>query len=255
VNGDVRRRGGVGAARVHGVWLFAVTYLVHLLEEYAAGEGFVAWADRTLGVSMSLGAFVGWNAFAFGLLCVGARLVSRDPRLRWIEIAMAIAMLGNTAVHATASVLTWTYSPGLASAVLLWGPLGVIRGPAAWRASSRRGRRAGVLIGAAAVLITLVVMLSSVARACTAQHEHGAHQELRSRVGSTEPRRWRSPGGAAALTCLLCPRSAPFDPAQGSPERRRGARAGRLFTRRSPALVSGTMPFQPGWRNWQTHGT
>ena len=36
-------------------------------------------------------------------------------------LAMAVAMLGNTAAHVVASAVTRTYSPGIASAVLLMG--------------------------------------------------------------------------------------------------------------------------------------
>ena len=143
-----------------GAWLFPAIYAVHILEELFAVGGFVAWADRALGIPMSMGEFVGWNALALALLCIGAVLVVRDARLRWIEIAVAVAVTGNAAAHLIASVATWSWSPGLVSGALLWGPLGIIRGTAAWRVSSRRGRLAGVLIGSAAVLVTMGVLLS-----------------------------------------------------------------------------------------------
>jgi hypothetical protein len=79
-------------------------------------------------------------------MCLGGWLVSRDPKFRFIEIALAVAVLGNVAVHVFASILTWTYSPGLVSGVLIWIPLGALRLQRARRALTRRGYIAGVYL-------------------------------------------------------------------------------------------------------------
>ena len=144
-----------------GVWLFPATYPVHLLEELVVNDGFVRWASRVLGSSMTDREFVGWNIFAFALLCLGAFLVVRDSRLRWVELAIAIALAGNAAGHAVASVVTWTYSPGLVSGLLIWAPLGIVRGAAAFHACGSRGRRAGIAVGVGAFAITLAVLLTT----------------------------------------------------------------------------------------------
>jgi hypothetical protein len=144
--------------RVRAVWLFPATYVVHLVEEYVAGDGFCAWAERALGITISVREFLVWNAFALTLVCVGAVLVTAHPRFRWIEIALSIAILGNVAGHVIASVLTQTYSPGLISGVLIWVPVGIMRLSAAFPLSSSRGRTAGVGLGVAVVLGTLAVL-------------------------------------------------------------------------------------------------
>ena len=142
----------------NAVWLFPVTYAVHLLEEYFACGGFMVWAQRALGIQFSNGEFVAWNAFALALMCAGAQLVSRDPRLRFIEIALAIAVLGNAAAHVIGSLATWTYSPGLITGVLLWAPLGWVRFQTVSRASSRRARLGGTCLGVLATVATLTVL-------------------------------------------------------------------------------------------------
>jgi hypothetical protein len=147
-----------GVRRFDAVWLFPPTYVIHLTEEYLAAGGFPLWAERTLAIRFSDAEFTAWSMLALGLTCLGAWLVSCDTKFRFIEIALAIAVLGNVATHVFTSLLTWTYSPGLVSGVLIWIPLGALRLRSAQRASTRRGYIAGVYLGLAVVLITMAVV-------------------------------------------------------------------------------------------------
>jgi hypothetical protein len=145
------------------VWLFPVTYIVHLLEEYFIGGGFPVWAQRALGIQLSNREFVAWNAFALAIMCAGALLVSRHPRFQFIEIALAIAVLGNVAAHVFGSLATWTYSPGLITSVLVWIPLGWFRLRTVFRDSSRRARVAGTCLGVFVTIVILTVLMSGLA--------------------------------------------------------------------------------------------
>ena len=153
-----------GATEAHSsrqldpVWMFPPTYALHLAEEYFAAGGFPLWVERTLGMAFTTAEFAAWNAFALIVMCVAAWLVSREAKFRFVEIALAVAVLGNVAAHVLGSVVTWTYSPGLITGVIVWSPLGWKRLRSAWRASTPRARRAGTYIGLAAVLITFVVV-------------------------------------------------------------------------------------------------
>jgi len=140
------------------VWLFPITYAVHLAEEHHGGQGFSAWAERELGTILTVREFVVWNAFGLMLVCVGAALVTHHARFRWVEIALSIGILGNVAAHIAATLLTQTYSPGLISGLVIWLPLGAVRLAAAYRFCSGRGRTAGVALGLSAVVITLAVL-------------------------------------------------------------------------------------------------
>jgi Protein of unknown function with HXXEE motif len=137
------------------VWLFPATYAVHLVEEYFVRGGFPVWAEHALGIQVSNREFVAWNTFAFVLICLGALLASRYPRLRLIEMGIAIAVLGNAASHIVASLATWTYSPGLLTSVFVWIPLGWLRLQTVSRESSRRARLAGTWVG---VLVTIAIL-------------------------------------------------------------------------------------------------
>jgi hypothetical protein len=164
------------------VWLFPATYGVHLLEEYFVRGGFPVWAQRALGIQLSNREFVAWNAFAFALICLGALLVSRHARFRFIEIAMAIAVLGNVAAHVIGSLATWTYSPGLITAVFAWIPLASVRLQTACRASSRRGRFAGTCVG---VFVTVVVLAVLASELWNRADEHLRDQRRDPGVGQT----------------------------------------------------------------------
>ena len=142
----------------HGVWLFPATYVVHLIEEYYAAEGFPVWAGQALGLTLSGRAFIAWNAVGLAFMCAGAALVARRATLRWIEIAMSLAVLTNVAGHVAASVLTESYSPGVITGVIAWAPLGMVRLPAAYRFASRQGRVIGLAVGLAVTLATLAVL-------------------------------------------------------------------------------------------------
>jgi hypothetical protein len=146
------------SVRQNGVWLFPLTYGIHLLEEYWVGEGFPAWAQRLWGTSLSTGEFLVWNLFGLTLMCVGALLVTRFTPLRWIEIALSVAVFGNAAGHVLASLMTVTYSPGVITGLLLWMPLVWVRLRDALTACSRTGRRAGILLGASVVLAQIAVL-------------------------------------------------------------------------------------------------
>ena len=150
--------GRAGPRRLDPVWLFPPTYVIHLTEEYLAAGGFPFWAERTLAIQFSNEAFTAWSTLALGLTCLGAWLVSRHSKFRFIEISLAIAVLGNVAMHVVASVLTWTYSPGLVSGVLIWVPLGTVRLRNARRTSTPRAYMAGVYLGLSVVLITMAVV-------------------------------------------------------------------------------------------------
>ena len=109
---------GLTQVRVNGPRLSSIRsrvccsdlYVIHLGEEWVAAGGFPLWAERTLAIRSSNAEFTVDNVGARKLCpCVGAWLVSRDPKFRFIEIALAVAVLGNVALHVFASLLTWMY--------------------------------------------------------------------------------------------------------------------------------------------------
>jgi hypothetical protein len=142
------------------VWLYPATYAIHILEELWGGRGFSAWLAGVAGVELAAEKFLVWNALALLLMGASVPFTLRFRHLRWLPLAYGVAFALNALSHVAASLYTVTYSPGLASGLLLWLPLG------AWTllylkpTLTRRGRRAGLAVGVslhcAVLLLTLM---------------------------------------------------------------------------------------------------
>jgi hypothetical protein len=126
-------------------WLFPISYLVHIAEEYWGG--FPAWIARFWGVESSLDNFLSWNGGALMMMAVGVALALKTKSYRWLLVGFATVVLINGLVHAGASIATSSYSPGLISGLLLFVPLGASTLLRARRQVNARTFRAGVIIG------------------------------------------------------------------------------------------------------------
>lgn len=137
-------------------WLFPVAYLIHIAEEYWGG--FPAWIARFWGVESSSSNFLSWNGGAWVMMTVGVGLVLKTKSYRWLLVSFGTVVLVNGLVHAIASVVTFSYSPGLVSGLLLFIPLGAITLRRARAQVNRRTFRAGVIVGL--VMHAVVVLLA-----------------------------------------------------------------------------------------------
>jgi len=140
-------------------WLFPASYAIHILEEWWGGEGFTAWLASVAGVELAARQFLYWNALALLLTAVGVALTLRFRNLRWLLLAYGVAFLLNALSHLAASLYTVTYSPGLFSGLLLWLPLGALALLRFRKTLSRRGRRAGLLVGLLMHAVVLALTL------------------------------------------------------------------------------------------------
>jgi hypothetical protein len=114
-----------------GAWtaLFPLTYCIHVAEEYWGGESFYGWVSRLWQIDFSREEFVALNAAAM-IVMISATLAANFTAARWPIAALGCITAFNGALHAVASIVTATYSPGVISGVLIWLPLG---GYALWR--------------------------------------------------------------------------------------------------------------------------
>jgi hypothetical protein len=141
------------------VWLYPATYAIHILEECWGGAGFTAWLANVASVELAAEKFLVWNALALLLMGASVPLTLRFRHLRWLPLAYGVAFALNALSHLAASLYTVSYSPGLASGLLLWLPLG------AWTllylkpTLTRRGRRAGLVVGVSIHCVVLLLTL------------------------------------------------------------------------------------------------
>ena len=142
------------------VWLFPVTYLIHIAEEFWVGDGFHVWVARFGGGGLEPETFVALNATALVVMTAGTALVRRYSVMNWLVVAFGTTLVLNGVTHLLASVYTVSYSPGLISGNLLWVPLGIFGLWQVRRWLSRQVFRlaifTGALIHAAVIVISLL---------------------------------------------------------------------------------------------------
>jgi hypothetical protein len=142
-------------------WLIVAGYAAHLAEEWIGG--LPEWLARFTGNPMPRGTFLWLNAVGLTAMTSGVLAATRWPSLRWLIVAVATAALVNGLAHAVASLITWTYSPGLVTGVLLWVPPGLWLLVVAWREWPRAWWWGGVLTGLVAhAVVTGSAALASI---------------------------------------------------------------------------------------------
>ena len=140
-------------------WLFPLTYLIHIAEEFYGGEGYPAYLKRLRGVNMSPTKFIVGQAIGLGLITIGILIARRLNFPRQLLIILGTVVLINGLSHLLTSSYYREYGPGLISGVLIWIPFGIatlIR----YKSSVKPGRYwlymgIGVAINAAIALLTL----------------------------------------------------------------------------------------------------
>ena len=126
-------------------WLFPLTYLVHIAEEYWGG--FPKWVARFWGVESSNENFLIWNGAAWLVMTSCVALVRMTKSYRWLIVSFGTVVLINGSAHTITSVVTRSYSPGLVSGLLIWVPLGTITLLRASKQVNRRTYVSGILVG------------------------------------------------------------------------------------------------------------
>lgn len=136
--------------------MFPLTYVAHIAEEYWVD--FAGWAQQILPLRMTGRELLGWNIAGLLLMTLGVVLARERRRWRWVMTTLAGIVLVNVFFHAALSVAVRSYSPGLATVLLLWLPLGFWTSVHEWRFAARttfwKGLL-GVLIFHAALILIL----------------------------------------------------------------------------------------------------
>jgi Protein of unknown function with HXXEE motif len=107
-------------------WLFPVTYLVHIAEEYWGGDGYSAHLANTRGVKLPPTNFLVLTGLGGVLMIVGIMLAAQFKFPQLLLVIFGALVLANGLSHTISGVSTAKYNPGLISGVLLWIPLGAI---------------------------------------------------------------------------------------------------------------------------------
>jgi hypothetical protein len=141
--------------------LFPATYALHIIEEYRAGEGFRRWIRRIARIVLSPAQFLSVNAALWVVMTFAVLSVHSLSADGWIVVALAVLVAVNALGHLMGTLVTRSYSPGLATGLGLWTPLGIytlIRTVPALPATQLWiGVAAGLVIQAMVSLIALIL--------------------------------------------------------------------------------------------------
>jgi hypothetical protein len=108
------------------MWLFPVTYLIHIAEEYWGGEGYSAYLFRLRGVHLSPTRFLVLQSFGV-VMIVAAVTLSQQLRFpRFMLGVLGALVLCNGITHTVTALSHGGYGPGLVSCILIWIPLGLV---------------------------------------------------------------------------------------------------------------------------------
>jgi hypothetical protein len=105
-------------------WLFPVTYLLHIAEEYFGG--FPARLLLTQNVSLSAERFLTLQSTGLVLMVVGILLAQQLRFPNQMFLLLATLVTSNTVVHTIRSIEFGGYDPGVLTGLFLWLPLGVV---------------------------------------------------------------------------------------------------------------------------------
>ena len=112
-------------ATIFWSWLFPLSYLIHIAEEYWGGEGYPAYILRLRGVHMSTARFLAAQSVGFIMVTIGVILARRLKFLPMMLVILGTVCAVNSLTHIVTALNTFTYGPGLVSSIFLWGPLGI----------------------------------------------------------------------------------------------------------------------------------
>ncbi len=86
-------------ATIFWSWLFPLSYLIHIAEEYWGGEGYPAYILRLRGVHMSTARFLAAQSAGFILVTIGVILARRLKFLPMMLVILGTVIAGNALTH------------------------------------------------------------------------------------------------------------------------------------------------------------
>ncbi|HEY2971327.1 MAG TPA: HXXEE domain-containing protein [Pyrinomonadaceae bacterium] len=107
------------------LWVFPITYLIHIAEEYWGGEGYPAYILRLRGVHMSTTRFLVAQSLGVVLVTIGVILARRFNFPQMMLIILGAIVLVNGITHSVTALSILRYGPGLWSSIFIWIPLGI----------------------------------------------------------------------------------------------------------------------------------
>jgi hypothetical protein len=141
-------------------WLFPLTYLIHIAEEYWGGEGYPAYILRVRGVHLSTTRFLVAQTLGIVLMAAAVMLARRFNFPHMMVIIMASIVLVNGLTHTVTSLSNGGYDPGVLSSVVIWIPLAIFSLIRFKQDVSRKRYFIGIAIGLGVNVLVFVITMS-----------------------------------------------------------------------------------------------
>ena len=106
-------------------WLFPLSYLIHIAEEFWGGEGYPAYILRLRGVHMTTTRFLFAQGLGVVLVTIGIVAARKFKFLPMMLVILGTMVAVNCLTHLGTALSIMEYGPGLISTTLIWGPLGI----------------------------------------------------------------------------------------------------------------------------------
>ena len=107
-------------------WLYPVTLLLHLAEEYWAGVALSDSPQKMRGVNLTPTRFLALTGLGTMLVVAGIVIAQRFRFPQMMLVILGIFVLINGLSHTITSMLKAQYNPGVVTGLLLWVPLGAL---------------------------------------------------------------------------------------------------------------------------------
>ncbi len=140
-------------------WLFPLTYLIHVAEEYWCGEGYPAYILRVRGVHLSTTRFMVAQTLGTALMAGGIMLARRFNFPHMMVIIMSSTVLVNGLTHTMTSLSSGVYGPGVLSSAFIWIPLSIFCLVHFKQDLSRKRYLIGVVIGLGVNVLVFVITM------------------------------------------------------------------------------------------------
>ena len=140
-------------------WIFPVTYLLHIAEEYWVGGGYSAYILRLRGVHLSSTRFLLAQSIGFVLVVAGILLARRFKFRNMMFVILGAIVVVNGLTHTLTSIRYWEYGPGLLTSLLVWLPLGIAALLRFKHHTTTRRYWIGVAIGVAVNVVVGVITM------------------------------------------------------------------------------------------------
>lgn len=107
-------------------WLFPITYVLHVGEEFLAGGGYSSYLENLRSIHLSPTTFLMSQAIGLLLMVVGVILSRRLNFPNLFCVILGSVVLVNCLTHTAQTLFHRAYVPGLVTAILIWLPLGLV---------------------------------------------------------------------------------------------------------------------------------